>query len=230
MAFQYVGGASGVVSGSGTEVSCSGALDIAAGDLLVAVAKWDGVSTTVGIADGSDSSNAFTMLDVVQVSTDMCSAMGYKIAATLKNASTLKMTLGAARAHALVAVMQFRPDAGDTVTLEASGTANDNYVVDEHTVSSDQISPVGDDLCVVGGVGNYLRALSAQSIGDAGATGIIEHDNGYGSIWYTLFTASQTGIDADVTLANTDRSIINILAFKSSAASTGAVNVVYNII
>lgn len=210
--WSYVNGSAGTGAFPSDTTVDTDSLDVAAGDLLVGIGKFDGDTRTIAIAD-VDGGNAFTIDDVV-VGTNSGMAMGYKINASAAN-KAFRLTLGSGSIYRYVAVMQFRPDPDKTVTLEALADAQ---TFTSSPSTSQTISPQGDDLVVVGGIGSYDGALNTPQVGGSAATGSIIDQYGYGAIWYRFFTSNQTDITASIT-SSTNASIINVIAFKAEAAA-----------
>jgi hypothetical protein len=222
MGWSYIGGSQGTGSGSAGTIDTSGSLTVAAGDLLVAVVKFDGADTTVTVAD-TGGSNGFTQLDK-QSTAQATTWVGYKIGASASTAA-IRATLGANRAYRYIAVMQFRPDSGDVVTLADADFTNNGYTGSSHTSSTGVVSATGDDLCAVAVIGNYATNLSSQAIGNAAATAVVESDGGYGAIWYKLYTTDVSNIDADCSVSGSDYEIMALMVFKSEAGGASVVPV-----
>lgn len=214
--FTFIAAASGSLSTSSQTVDCDSSLNVAAGDLLVAVGKWDGTDPSSNfIAATSGNANTFT-LETVQDEASICMVVGYKLVADVNDTATFRLTVGTDRSYKAILVMQFRPDGGKTTTKEAGPNPAEGSTGDP---VSGNISPSGDDLVVVGGVGIYDYSLVTPQIGSEAADGS-EIINIYGAIWYKLYASPQTDINADISfVAAQDNWVCDILAFKSIAAA-----------
>jgi len=213
MAWAYVASAFADTAADGTTLDCTSSLNIEDGDIIVGFASFGGSDTTISIEATSGAVNAFTISSHVTTAA-VFGAIGRKIEAVANATSTFRLTLGASRTYRSIFVMQYRPDAGETVTLEAGpapGTGTGTLA------TSGAISPSGDDLMVVAGFRQYDQISSTYTIAGGAATGSVS-DGIFGALWYKAFTSSQVGITATAALDN-QQWIIDILAFKSVAAA-----------
>lgn len=220
MAIVYVSYIYGSATGSGTEVDSTAALTIESGDLLVAVVKWDGTTTTITSLEATTSpANKMTM-EAVNDSTSICNAMGYKIGATGntgEETSTFKLTIGAEKTYRAFIIMQFRPDAGETVTKVAGPSMADGTGT---ALLSDTISPSGSDIVVTGGCSVYDGTISDGLIGGNAADGVYYRQT-FAGMWYKIFNSAQTDIAAGATLSASQNWICDILGFNSAIAAAG---------
>ena len=225
MGWSFIAVESGTTAGNGTTLDCDGALNVAAGDLLVGVAKWDGTDPGSNkIEATSPNINTFT-LKAVQDVTNICMFVGYKLVADANAAATFRLTLGSNKSYRMIKVMQFRPDGGETTTLDAGpnpATAGSGDPI------SGTISPEGDDLVVVGGLGVFDFGFDdvPSEIGEV-ASDDESLSAGYGGIWHKIYTESQTNIAAAVTWdAGAAEWVCDILGFKSAVAGGISIPVV----
>lgn len=208
--FTYIDGANGNSAGSGTTVDCSTTLNIAAGDLLVAYTKFNGATdTTIAIADTSGN-NVMTVTTHYD-STLWISAMGYRLVGEADAAATIRVTLGANRSFKRVVVLQFRPDSGDTVSLDAGPNADDG---DSALAQSGNITTTGtDEVVVVGGTADNT-VIADSKINEVASDG--QEDSGAHSAWYRIITSTFVNGHGEGTVDNEDW-VCDILAFKSTA-------------
>lgn len=192
-------------------------INVAAGDLLVVLCRWDGATTTAAVAATTGEANAMTMEAVEVVDSKHCSVVGYKIGAAANATATFRLTLGAARTYRYINVMQFRPDSGETVTKVAGPGYNSGTGT---AIASDSLSPAGSDLLICGFAGVYDNNAASCQIG-ADEADDIEVTNAYGSVWYKIYTESQTDITANATLSGSQAWIAAMLAFNSAVAAGG---------
>jgi hypothetical protein len=214
MAWAFVAAVDGTNTLSGTTLDCSSALNISAGDLIVAAGSWEG-----GVSDASiavtDASNAMTMLTVASGGGNYL-RIGYKIAADANAAATFRLTLGTARAYRFFQVLQFRPDAGETVTLDAGPSP---ATATSTACQSGNISTTGDDEIVIAFEKQYTGQCteSAWQIADANADGQAAREN-LAYAWYKAFTSAQSNIHGQLTFSVSSAWLCDIVAFKSAAA------------
>jgi hypothetical protein len=214
----YIGSAAADNWTNGTTLDCTTSLNVAAGDLLVAVAGFQTTSRGItSIQATSGNANAMTITGVITSSTQFLS-MAYKISADANATATFRLTLDGASNQPSIVVMQFRPDSGDTVTLDAGpadGTGQSSALL---TAS---FSTTGTDEVVIAGrykhydTAGTFQIADANADGSAGAGGELD-----AFLWYSIFTSAQTNIHAqeDVDYAYWATSA---LAFKSVAAGGG---------
>jgi len=214
----------GYAAASGTTVSCtvggtSGALNVLAGDLLVAHTGWQGaVSSDTAEVDESDDTDTFTTPAAgkfVQAS-DIGSAVSYLIVAADDSSFTPRFNLSPAGTRRWIGVEQFRPDAGETVTEDGVNAAGGSST----SLNSGNITTTGTDEVVVGGGGEAnsgpMTALQINSV-NADGSAISTPDEFYG-IWYRILTATFTNGASTATTTGIDNWAGSIIAFKSAAA------------
>jgi hypothetical protein len=217
MSLAYVASTTARATGSGTTLDTASSLNVQAGDLLIGVSVFFGSSTTVGMADTDGTTNVLTMLSVYN-SGNMNICLGYKLVAESDAAAIFRMTLGANKTYRDIWIYQFRPDSGDTLSLDTEGYSATGTGT---AVQSGDFNTSGTDEIVI--AGTYLnggKSFSNQIIADAAADGNLIGSTD-GDTWYKLFTSGQTGIHAQETLSGSDSWIVAIAAFKSTAAAGG---------
>jgi lysophospholipase L1-like esterase len=209
VALAFIASASG--TNTGTQIDCSSTLNLAVGDILVAAIAWQTGVSTVGIATTAPA-DSFTMLATANYITRDYQALGYVVVGTANAAATIRATMGTSR-ESYLSVLQFRPDAGETITLEAgpsAGSAGSGSLL-----QSGNISPTGNDFVVVAAGHNAAGfPLTGEQIADAAAAGYVR--NGKAGIWYSFFTANQTAIHGQASFADNDSWVCDILAIKSA--------------
>ena len=217
MGITLIATASGTDDASDTTLNCSSSLNVALGDLLVAYYNSSNKSATHTIADTA-AGNAFTMLTAVNATQSYRMGFGYKLSATANATSTFRLTLSQAGSNRRIGVYQFRPTAGGIVSLDGAQNPAEGSGT---TPQSGNISTIGTDEVVLAFSGMWDYAtLSSPLIADAAATGSLAAGT-YVSSWYKLFTATQTNIHAQGTLAGSDSDwLCNIVAFKSVTPAT----------
>ena len=218
MAFTFIASATGTSDASGTSLACSSSLNIAAGDLLVALVRWESATTTPSIAGAT---NTLTMVNTFSFATAVgWGVMGYKIAASADGAETFTFSVAAARTWRRVIILQFRPDSGDTVTLDASNAfASGNSA----TIASGNISTTGTDEVVVGGTDTWVTFTASNVfINGSAATGSV-FSLPHCGMWYAKLTATFTNGNASLTSSVSQYWGADIIAFKSVAGGGGGV-------
>ncbi len=211
--FAYVASATGYNAGSGTALSTSSTLNLLADDVIVGWATWaDGDSTISSFNDGA--SNSLTMESVHSYGTLVYGCIGIKVAVSANATATFTVTLGTARAYRGIMVMQFRPDAGDTVSKDSSATGSGTGGV---SFLSGNIDTAGTDEVVVGASSFYnTQAEFTSKIGDVAADGTVSIT--YSSMWYRILTSTASGIHAEQVVNDATSWVCDIISVKSIAS------------
>jgi len=197
-------------------------LNVQAGDLLVAICKWEngGAATPSMARATSTPANNYTFDagdTVIYAAADAQLSIGYVLAAAADATHTPKLTLSASRQYFRVVVLQFRPDAGETVSKDgtsaiASGSST--------APASGNTTTTGTDGIAIGSYGEYTGAtLSSALINGAAATSLILSGNG-SAAWYKAYTSGFTG-GAAVTMSSSGDWACGIISFKSVAGGGG---------
>jgi hypothetical protein len=202
-------------------------LNVAAGDLLVAWTEWQNAATgdTV-VVDENDGTDTFTAGTPLINTNDTGGCFSWLINAPADASFTPRTTISNASRRIAFLVLQFRPDAVDTVTLDDEGTPASGSGT---AMASNTISTTGTDEAVVGAASHSggSEVFTSEQIGGAAADGAIDGvSNNYAGMWYKLYTSTQTNISATATASTSDLWVCNIVSFKSvagvaSAALTG---------
>lgn len=222
MAFTLVASLGAENTGSGSTLDLASTMNVATGDVLVCIVGYYGATTTTAVAD-TGSGNAFTMVTEVATGSDRL-VMGYVLSATSNASSTFRATWGAARTYRDLIVFQFRPDSGETVSLDASGagaTGNDA------NPTSAAFNTTGTDEVVVAGVfvdsSKDFTGAGTWTIGGAAVDGRQKgtaSGASYAGGAYKLFAASQSSIASVYTSGGSSTPwCADVLAFSSVAAA-----------
>lgn len=223
MGFALIATAKGQ-DGSGSAVATldtTSSLNVAAGDLLVALVKHEGATTSLAVAKTTGgNAHTFDAGDkVTHSNTDLEGSFGYVLSATADATFTGRFTLGAARTFVSLIIHQFRPDAGETVSKDTSNTGQGNGT----TPTSGNVTTTGTDEAGLGGYCEYVgNASSAHQINGVNADGVTTTNPtaNFTAAWYRLLTATFAGGHANCTNSTGDW-ICNVIAFKSVAAAGG---------
>ena len=220
--FTFIDNQQGSSNGA-TTVDCSdGAMNVAAGDVLVVWVKHEGAPTTIAVADtGGGNSFTFDAGDKVDHSNnDLSGQFGYVLSAAADATFVGRVTLGAARTFITIQVWQFRPDAGETVSKDGSNTGQGNGT----SMASGAINTAGDDVIMLGGYSEYVaNNSSAHQLNGVNATGVLQASamgSNFTASWYRILAATTTGATATCSNSSSDW-ICNIIAIKSAAAGGG---------
>jgi hypothetical protein len=224
MGWTYIGAASGAGSTAGYNISCSSTLNVSAGDLLVALFSWRSTAGLTGViaAQTDDTTNIMTLLAEQMYGTNCGGRLAYKIAATADAAATFHAHWTESVTYRNIIVFQFRPDSGDTVTLDTGPSAAQANSANPESAS---FSTAGTDELVIGAVSTHWnRAVTSPLIGGAAADGstILSYE----SLWYKIYTSTQSSITASATLSGSTPWIQQAASFKSEASGGISIPVV----
>lgn len=200
-------------SSSGTSLSCTSTLNVAASDSLIVLVGWEGGDTTITVSDGG--SNTFTIEP-----THVTGVVGYILIASVNGTATFTATWGAERTWRRILVVQARPDSGETVTKD-DGPAD--LIGSGTSIASDNINTSGTDEIIFGFGSAYFTGStwSAQQIAGSAADAsiFISGRTDVCCVWYKIFTTDPgDGINATATKSGPGEWYGGILAFKSVAA------------
>lgn len=212
MGFTFVAAAGNQSTASGASGDTSTTLNIQAGDVLIGMYGWRAATDVSNLlmAQTDGSTNAMSLLAQVH-SASHSGVIGYKIAASAASGVTFRVSHTESVAYRTWIVYQFRPDAGETVTLDATATPGQ---ANSTAPLSGAINTTGADCVAVGFVSKYaLRTTSSQMIAGAVPGGTTLYD--YASACYSIFTETQSSITAAATLATSTLWIEQFAAFKS---------------
>jgi len=220
LGFSYVASDNIRNDASGTTLAVAELFDVNAGDLLVCMASWE--TTDVGTATVADAeaTNSMTLLARTTYNSQ-CLAFGYKLVASFNDDSVFTLTLDAARTYRSVAVFQYRPDAGDTVSVDAGpnvGTGNTD------SPTSGNINTSETDEVIFGSMKEYSgKNISLTQIADINSDHV-ETSGQLFAMWDKLFASDPgDGIHSQCFfVGGTSQWICDILAFKSVAAAGGS--------
>ena len=213
MAWTYVASTKGYSLAAVSTYDSDDTLNLAIGDVLCIYVGWGGATTTVAVATDA-AADDFTMQTVNQYSTRNGGCIGNVVVGTADATANIRVTLGAERGTLSFVVYQFRPDAGDEVTLVAGpGSANAGS---GNAPQSANISPDGTDLLCYAGAYNAAGVQqTSEQIGDEAADGSLDSNRLTG--WYTIYDSSQTDIHAQCTFGDNDSWTCDIIALESAA-------------
>lgn len=214
--FTFVASASGAADSSGTTVGTSSALNVAAGDLLVAVVTWeDGATTVSSVTDGGP--NALTQQagdDIANSINEINVSPQYRLSGSANSSATFTATLAAARAFKKLVVMQYRPQAGETVSRDISGTREAFSDADTTSIVSGTFSTTGSDVVVCGLMGIYTSGTHSSST--IGGVAVDQSKQEGGSFaWCRILSAALTNQTANTTYSVARLWAATVLAFKS---------------
>lgn len=214
--FTFVASASGASDGSSTTVATSTTLNVAAGDLLIAVVTWeDGATTVSSLTDGG--SNTLTQNagdDISNSSNQINVSPQYRLSASSNSSATFTATLAAARVFKKLVVMQYRPHSGETVSRDISGTRENFDDTDTTNVVSGSFSTTGSDVVVCGLMGIYTSGThSSSTIGGVSATQSKQEGGAF--VWCRIVTSALTTQTANTTYSTARLWAATVLAFKA---------------
>lgn len=228
MSISWIATVTGSAGVSGNDIDCTATITVSAGDILFCCVSWEDGASNPSVYDTEGVPvNTFTMTSTSN-SVGTYLAMGHVLVANSHpDGMTYRFHLDTARAYRGIILMQFRPDGGETVTLDA-GPSSDTGSGTSAMVSGNINTGGESDNVLVGGAAGYNdRTINAgtnkiaEIVGDA-----LTSLNIGGAIlqymWYRLITADPGDvIHAQADLSNVTNWCCDILAVKSVAAGEG---------
>ena len=212
MAFTFVAAVGNFAAGAGTTLDATASLNVADGDVLVAWAKHEGTNGTFAVAK-TTGGNDFTFDagdEMNHSNNDLNGSMGYLLSASADATFTPRLTTES-KAFRALHVLQFRPNASETVTKDGSNKAQGNI----SGVSSGNITTTGTDGIAIGGFASYSSSVTeTEEINGVSATSVADQDNC--TAWYRIVTAGFTGA-ATASTGGGIEWICAAIAFKSEA-------------
>lgn len=209
MSFSYIAGVIGTDDGTSTP------LNVAAGDLLVAWLPWETSTQNPGLNDGG--SNVFTTTNIINnTNNDNWGRFAYKVNASA-NSNALFVLSGTYQEGCRIHVSQFRPDSGETVSLDFVTTGNQGS---GSSFASESITSTGNDEVIIVGYKNYDGNTFTSAIIDGDAIdGTISTTWALIGYWLKTATISSKQITATVTNSTW---VSMVIGFKSEGASATA--------
>lgn len=204
---------------AGTTLDTSTSLNLATGDVCVSAIKHEQAADATSSVAGSGGGNTFTKGTVVNHSNgDLTGWLAYLLSATANATETIRLNT-ASRTFRCIIVYQFRPDSGDTVSLDVQNTGQGTGT----TRASGTVTTTGDDEAALGMLAHYgNETLSNRQINGVAADAFQDAATSDFSLWYRLLTATFAGGTAAVTSDTAFAWIVNIIALKSTAGGGGA--------
>jgi hypothetical protein len=219
MSIAFVASAYASVSGSAATIDASPTLTLQAGDLLVGLVGYSGNTAsgaTLAQTDGVNPCDAFPDSGTWYSGNQI---VFFKESCVAASGVTFRATLNAADTDRSITILQFRPDAGDEITLHGNVYDFFNEYTGVAALSVGPFSTMGDDVVVINLARKYQNnAMSARQIGGVSADGYVT--NGLIEAWYKTRTADASGIYATATLA-ADTDVGNrLLTFRATPKGT----------
>lgn len=211
-----IASAEAINDGTGTTLDTSTSLNLATGDCVAVSCKHEGTADGTSSVAEDGGGNACTKGTVVNhANGDLNGFFAYNLNCTADAAAVFRLTT-ASRAFRAIIVYQFRPDAGDVVTLDAQNTGQGTST----TPASGTITTTGTDEIAFGMYCQYANiTLSSRQINGVAADAFEDASTSDFSVWYRILTATFSGGNASASQTPTDAWICNTIAFKSEAAA-----------
>jgi hypothetical protein len=224
MGLTYIANASATNNAGGTTLDCSSALNIVAKDVLIGIAGWETTDTATAIADTA-ATNSMTMFARAKSAGTNLIQIGYRLVAQENATAIFRASFGGTAGYRNIIVFQFRPDASDTISLDAgpsSGTGNGTAAV------TGNINTTETDEVVVYGVKTYAAATYANQLIAEGAVDLAVNVSTYFGAAYKLFASTQSAIHGQCDWSGTVEWVADIIAIKSVAPAGGVIPVIMN--
>lgn len=223
MAFTFIACASGSNDAAATTLDTATSLNVAVGDLLICWCANESGSTTRAVAKSTGSpANTFTFDagdTVNHTDAVLSAAFGYVLSAAADATATFRLTTTSKDFRRLL-VMQFRPDAGATVTKDTSNHSATN--AGGFTANSGVITTTGTDEVVVGSMaeddGSDITNEQINTVASTEPVGSPVPGPGGAAVNYRILTATFAGGAMTGDKSSGGNYISGIIAFKSAGA------------
>ena len=221
MSFAFVGEAVKVENSIPViTLSCTNSIAVQANDLIVVYIKWEDDTATISWAGDSDDSTNQLTVGTISAESNPYGCWAYRLIAQADASFYLKVTWNTAVSYPRIFVYVFRPDSGETVSLDGTynllhGTSGDPQ--------STNLTSAGNDVIAIGAYGEYASGtITTWQIGDVAADGHLDSDY-LTMVWRKFFTSVPGSIHAQCA-GGGDPWQCGIIAFKSEAAGGGGVD------
>lgn len=222
MSLSYVSVTTAQAYGSGDVTT--GSIAIQTGDLICVAGMMNSSSKTV---DGVSNSGTAISWNLLTTQDRARLAWGVALAS---ESITITVDFAAYSAWGNVIVYVFRPDSGDTISLEAELTGNTAAGGDGTDIATGEATFTETDVVV------FAAATSSSSSSDVidpeipigtAANGDTDLGSGQYRAFYSLFTSGQSGLEAQVTRSGGYATVSIVGAVFKSVSSGGAGNPYY---
>jgi hypothetical protein len=206
----------------GTSVVTSGGIGVSIGDLLVVcIGGSDDRYAPTTISDSIG--NTYNLQDVRNNANGSTFRMGWCVSASAGSVIFTGNFVDTASQRAMITVVTFTVDAGDTVSVDSNGILVSAWA-DQPFITSEFNVTETDCVAVASFIATGPQTYSNHEIPNG--TGAQVVTSGYGSqaTFYQLFTSTATGVEAAVDSAGNSGIAAECVVFKSVAAAGGGVN------
>lgn len=209
-------GASASASGGGLPVTVT---NVAVGDLIVVICKWEGTTTTCSVSDGT-TAIAQTTVGVQNnggANGEPHLAVFYLLASVASGSVTYTPTLGANKVFRDTVAFAVTPPTGTTVSLD--GTAAGSSATSGTAANSGNTTTTGTNGMSVGAYAEFGATLTLPLVNAVRKdTYAVASATGNSAGWMTAYTSGFTGA-ATGTLSASNRWDAQVVSFKATAAS-----------
>jgi hypothetical protein len=217
MAFSFIANAFNTSAGAGATLDCLSPIDVLAGDSLIIVGAWEGGSASSLVYSDDDGSTNVATLLAEYTSGSNYIRIGYVLSATASTGSIMRMAMTSGPTYRSITVWQFRPDGGETVTLDAGPSPAG---ATSTSIQSGNINITGTDVAVVSATKLYAAAtLSDHQINDTAADGTINNGS-YFRGWHKLLSGAASGVHGQATASPSIAWACDIIALKSGTGDS----------
>jgi hypothetical protein len=198
-----------------TSVYASAYFTLATGDLLVAYASLGGADQVMTLTDDR-ALNPFTFKAHANNGGNFYSAFAV-LAAPVAGSSLFNLSVPSSASWLSLCFVQFTPTSTPTFDVgPSSGTGASTPVVSGNITTNGT-----DELVFGGGARDSTAGLYSSELIAGGAADGVATDSNHGAIWWKAFAATQSGINAQSTIA-AGTWIGDIIAYRIGGAGGGA--------
>lgn len=207
----------GAASTYGSTVTLTVDVAVNAGDLIV-VGAGGSAAAIYPNAFADEDANEYTVRTLLTQSTTASLRTAYAIAAGNNAALTITVTFEAGTTRRNLRVVVFRPDSGDTVSLDDAAT---KAAYEASPWETGTFDTSGDDEAVVAFVRSAgTITFSNHELPSGTAATVIETDEATMTAFYKLLTETVSSAIAEVDTSGSDNYCMEVLAFKAAPAGS----------
>ena len=203
----------------GTTLDGGTALSIQSGDLIVFGYRCNYGDISDLVLDENDGTDTLTLLGTqYDYGTFFSFRAGYLVTNFTDASWTPRATHTASLAYRMIVALQFRPDAGETVTLD--NALSNNQGSDANPLTN-LINTTGSDEVVINFLAfpNATYTPSAWTINSSAVDGNISQNQRFRGA-YEFITTPTNNVQGDATIGGTLEWISSIVSFKSESSGS----------
>jgi hypothetical protein len=218
--FDTGGGSNPPGSGAATHITAQ-VPGVAAGDVVVVIAKWEGgAGSSISCSDGTSSLTASSVSSTTgqaNTSGDPYLAIFYLLSSVATGTVTYDVSIGASRTFRDMAVIVVTPPAGSG-SIALDGTNTGNTAASGTSLTSNNHTTTGTRGMSFGGYAEFGASIQKPKVNSVLPDGFRQSASGNSAAWCVSYTAGFTGA-ATGTLSGSNRWNAQVISFTASVST-----------